>query len=177
MIMTSLLILILELTKIHNVQFRVPINAYYGPSIIRAKDVYKVKHPSEISALNLSRSENSYYCLQSKLYEAIYSSYLHNRLCSFTDMTIAWKLFLIFMSERTSSGYIYYALKLYSSGLSLRKRSQQQLSLLIKRNHVSIWNWIQKYKSKKILQNKKKKIQEVIIDETLIKVNSNYVWI
>ena len=42
------------------------------------------------------------------------------------------------MSEKTSLKYVYYALQLYSSGLSLRKTSQH-LSLIIKRNHVSVW--------------------------------------
>jgi putative transposase len=79
------------------------------------------------------------------------------------------------MSERTSLKYVYYALQLYSSGLSLRKTSQH-LSLIIKRNHVSVWNWIQKYEPKKILQ-KRDKIQEFIIDETLIKVSNDYVWV
>ncbi len=79
------------------------------------------------------------------------------------------------MSERTSLKYVYYALQLYSSGLSLRKTSQH-LSIIIKRNHVSVWNWIQKYEPKKILQ-KRNKIQEFIIDETLIKVSNDYVWV
>ena len=79
------------------------------------------------------------------------------------------------MSERTSLKYIYYALQLYSLGLSLRKTSQH-LSLIIKRNHVSVWNWIQKYKPKKMLQ-KRNKIQEFIIDKTLIKVSDDYVWV
>ena len=79
------------------------------------------------------------------------------------------------MSERTSLKYIYYALQLYSLGLSLRKTSQH-LSLIIKRNHVSVWNWIQKYKLKKMLQ-KRNKIQEFIIDKTLIKVSDDYVWV
>jgi putative transposase len=79
------------------------------------------------------------------------------------------------MSERTSLKYVYYALKLYSSGLSLR-RTSQHLSLIIKRNHVSVWNWIQKYKPNKIFQ-KRNKIQEFIVDETLIKVSNDSVWV
>ena len=77
--------------------------------------------------------------------------------------------------RRTSSKYVYYALQLYFSGLSLRKASQR-LSQFIKRNHVSIWNWIQRYKPRKILQTRCK-LSEFIIDETLIKVGSNYVWL
>jgi putative transposase len=80
------------------------------------------------------------------------------------------------MSERTSLKYVYYALKLYSSGLSLR-RTSQHLSLIIKRNHVSVWNWIQKYKPKKKIFQKRNKIQEFIVDETLIKVSDKDVWV
>ena len=64
---------------------------------------------------------------------------------------------------------------MYFSGLSLR-RTSQQLSCFIKRNHVSIWNWIQKYHPQKI-SAKSKKIDEFIIDETLFKVGSEYVWL
>jgi putative transposase len=77
--------------------------------------------------------------------------------------------------SRTSPKYVYYALQLYLSGLSPR-RTSQRLSRFIKRNHVSIWNWIQRYKPKKILQ-KRCKLSEFIIDETLIKVGSDYVWL
>jgi putative transposase len=77
--------------------------------------------------------------------------------------------------NRTPSEYIVYGLYLYFSGLSLRKTSER-LSGLIKRNHVSIWNWIQKYKPKKII-SKRKRIAEFIIDETLIKVGSEFIWL
>jgi putative transposase len=43
-------------------------------------------------------------------------------------------------------------------------------------NHVSIWNWIQKYKPKKIFE-RKKKIEEFIIDVTLIKIGSELIWL
>ncbi len=77
--------------------------------------------------------------------------------------------------NRTPSKYVYYGLYLYFSGLSLR-RTSERLSVLVKRNHVSIWNWIQKYHPKK-LSSKRKKISEFVIDETLIKVGSEYIWI
>ena len=79
--------------------------------------------------------------------------------------------------KRTPSEYICYGLYLYFSGLSLR-RASERLSYLIKRNHVSIWNWIQRYKPEKIA-SKRKKIEAYIIDETIIKVGSNYIglWI
>ena len=82
--------------------------------------------------------------------------------------------------SRTPSKYIYYALYLYFSGLlSLRKTSEHHLLPFVKRNHVSIWNWIQHYsRPKKILQRKRRrKVQEFIVDETLLKVGSQYVWV
>ena len=82
---------------------------------------------------------------------------------------------MLLKRDRTPLEYIYYALKLYFSGLSLRKTSQRLLPL-IKRNHVSIWNWIQRYKPKKIME-RRKRIVEFIIDETLIKVGNEYAWL
>lgn len=81
----------------------------------------------------------------------------------------------MFTRNKTPSKYVYYGLHLYFSGLSLRKASER-LSQMYKRNHVSIWNWIQKYKPLKI-QNRKRKILEYIVDETLIKIGSKYIWI
>jgi putative transposase len=80
-----------------------------------------------------------------------------------------------FKRSRTPSKYIYYALHLYFSGLSLRKTSEHLLPF-IKRNHVSIWNWIQHYKPTKIWQ-KRTKISQFIIDETLIRVGREVVWL
>jgi len=77
--------------------------------------------------------------------------------------------------DRKPSEYVKYGLYLYFSVLSLR-RTSERLSCLIKRNYVSIWNWIQKYKPKKII-SKKKRIAEFIIDETLIKVGSELIWL
>ena len=79
--------------------------------------------------------------------------------------------------SRTPSKYIYYALYLYFSGLSLRKTSEHLLPF-VKRNHVSVWKWIQHYRPKKILQMKRRrKVQEFIVDETLLKVGNQYVWV
>src|ERR687897_2756253 len=77
---------------------------------------------------------------------------------------------------RTPSKYIYHALYLYFSGLSLRKTSEHLLPF-VKRNHVSVWKWIQHYRPKKILQMKRRKVQEFIVDETLLKVGNQYVWV
>ena len=77
--------------------------------------------------------------------------------------------------NRTPSEYIGYGLYLYFSGLSLR-RTSERLSCFVKRNHVSVWNWIQKYHPQKI-SSKRKKVAEFIVDETIIKAGSEYVWL
>ena len=61
-------------------------------------------------------------------------------------------------------------------GLSLRKAADRLSDCFIKRNPFSIWNWIQKYNPQKI-SSKKKKIFEYVIDETIIKVGQEHIWI
>src|SRR4051812_23587889 len=46
----------------------------------------------------------------------------------------------------------------------------------IKRNPISIWNWIQRYNPKKI-SSKKSKVLEYVIDETVIKIGSELIWL
>ena len=84
----------------------------------------------------------------------------------------------MFTRNKTPPEYVYRGLYLYFSGLSLR-RTSQRLSCFIKRNHVLLakkWNWIQKYHPKKIL-TRSKRIFEFIVDETLLKVGSEYIWL
>jgi hypothetical protein len=72
--------------------------------------------------------------------------------------SIAWRCFISFVidrSSRTPSDYIGYGMYLYFSGMSLRMTSER-LAFLVKRNHVSIWNWIQKYKPQKVSIKRKK---------------------
>ncbi len=78
--------------------------------------------------------------------------------------------------NRTSPNIIGYGLYLYFLGLSFRNTSKALSFLKIaKISHVSIWNWIQKYRPCKYFKNKK--IQGYIIDETAIKEGSELVWI
>jgi putative transposase len=56
------------------------------------------------------------------------------------------------------------------------RRTSERLSHFIKRNHVSVWNWIQKYNPRKI-SSKKKKVDEFIVDETPIKIGSEFIWL
>src|SRR5215210_3323408 len=77
--------------------------------------------------------------------------------------------------NRTPSEYVGYGLYFYFSGLSLR-RTSEGLSHFVKRNHVSVWDWIQKYNPRKI-SSKRKKVDEFIVDETLIKTGSEFIWL
>jgi len=62
-------------------------------------------------------------------------------------------------------------------GLSFRNTANKALSflLLVKISPVSIWNWLQKYRPWKHLKNKK--IKEYIIDETIIKLGAESIWL
>ena len=79
--------------------------------------------------------------------------------------------------NRTPSQVIGYGLYLYFLGLSFRNTSKALSYLKIaKISHVSIWNWIQKYKPWKYIT--KTKIKEYIIDETVIKAGSSeLIWL
>ena len=79
--------------------------------------------------------------------------------------------------NRTSSSDIGHALYLYFLGLSTRGVAKAMFFLhKVKRSHVSIWKWIQKYHPQR-MSSKRKKIAEYIVDETLIKVGSELVWL
>jgi putative transposase len=82
---------------------------------------------------------------------------------------------MVVKRNRTPSKYVGYGLYLYFLGLSYRNTSKA-LSRFVKRSHVFIWKWIQKYRPKRIMR-KRKRTMEFIIDETMIKIGSNYMWI
>jgi len=80
--------------------------------------------------------------------------------------------------NRTSSEYIDYGLYLYFLGLSLRNVVKALSYLhIVKRSHVAIWKWIQKYCPQSISSTRRKKISEYIVDETMLKVGSEFVWL
>ena len=82
--------------------------------------------------------------------------------------------------NRTSSSYIGRALYLYFLGLSTRNVAKAMFCFRkVKRSHVllaKIWKCIQKYHPRKIL-SKRKRISEFIIDETLLKVGFEFIWL
>ena len=80
--------------------------------------------------------------------------------------------------NRTSSLDISHALYLYFLGLSTRSVSKAMFFLhKIRRSHVAIWKWIQKLHPSRKIDSKRKRISEFIIDETLLKVGSEYIWL
>ena len=80
--------------------------------------------------------------------------------------------------DRTSSEYIGYSLYLYFLGLSLRNVVKALSYLhLVKRSHVSIWKWIQKFHPKKISLVERKEVSEYIVDETVLKAGSENIWL
>ncbi len=81
--------------------------------------------------------------------------------------------------NRTPSNIIGYGLYLYFLGLSFRNAAKAlSFLLLVNISHVSIWNWLQKYKPKRHLKNKKiQKYSCIQKDETAIKAGSELIWL
>lgn len=77
--------------------------------------------------------------------------------------------------NRTKVKDIEYALHLYFNGLSLRNTATA-LSRFVHRSHTAAIrvDWIQKYKPKRMFY-RKTNVDEFIIDETQIKVGSEYI--
>jgi putative transposase len=78
--------------------------------------------------------------------------------------------------NRTSSEYIGYGLYFYFSGLSLRKTSERLSSCFIEKSCINLEMDANKsINQKRYLKGKRKKIEEFIIDETLIKIGSELI--
>lgn len=80
--------------------------------------------------------------------------------------------------NRTPSDYIDYGLYLYFLGLSLRNVVKALSYLhIVKRSHVAIWKWIQKFRHKKMSSTRRNKISEYIVDETILQVGPECIWL
>ena len=80
--------------------------------------------------------------------------------------------------NRTPSECIDYGLYLYFLGLSLRNVVKALSYMnIVKRNHVTIWNWIQKFHPKKKSLAERKEVSEYIVDETVLKAGSENIWL
>jgi putative transposase len=79
--------------------------------------------------------------------------------------------------SRTDPAVIAYGLYLYFSSRSYRFASKS-LEPIIKRTHVSIWKWVQKYsKLADRFKVKRHLVKEILVDETLLKVNGQAYWL
>ncbi|HET6590012.1 MAG TPA: hypothetical protein VFG45_07615 [Candidatus Nitrosocosmicus sp.] len=85
---------------------------------------------------------------------------------------------MICKRNRTPSEYIGYGLYLYFLGLSLRN-VVKALSYLhtVKRSHLSIWKWIQKFRHRRISSTRRNKIPDYIVDETILQVGLKFIWL
>jgi putative transposase len=79
------------------------------------------------------------------------------------------------LRKRTELEDIVYSLHLYFGGLSLRNTSKA-LSRFVQRSHIAIRDWIRKYKPER-LSYRKIMVSKFIIDETQLKVGSEYIWL
>ena len=80
--------------------------------------------------------------------------------------------------NRTSSSYIGRASYLYFLGLSTRNVAKAMFCFRkVKRSHVSIWKWIQKFRHRRISSTRRNKISEYIVDETILQVGPEYIWL
>ena len=78
---------------------------------------------------------------------------------------------------RTNPSIIAYGLYLYFNSRSYRFASKS-LEPIIKRTHVSIWKWVQKYASltdRFVIGGRR--IKDVFVDETLLKINGENYWL
>ena len=80
--------------------------------------------------------------------------------------------------NRTPSEHIGHGLYLCFLGLSLRNVVARALSCLhiVKRSHVVVWKWIQKYRPGR-KTGSRERISGYVVDEALIKTGSELVWL
>ena len=79
--------------------------------------------------------------------------------------------------NRTPSEHIGHGLYPYFLGLSLRNVARALSCLhIVKRSHVAVWRWIQKYRPGR-KTGSRKRISEYVVDEALIKTGSELVWL
>src|SRR5215472_7284613 len=78
---------------------------------------------------------------------------------------------------RTHPAIIGYSLHLYYSSRSFRLAAKC-LESLVKRSHVAIWKWVQRYA---FLADRfgtdRRKVRQIFVDETLVKIDGLEYWL
>jgi transposase-like protein len=80
-------------------------------------------------------------------------------------------------NNRTHPAIISYGLYLYFSSRSFRLAAKC-LESTIRRSHVAIWKWVQKYSNcadRFVVE--KCKIKKIFVDETLLKIDGHDFWL
>lgn len=79
---------------------------------------------------------------------------------------------------RTHPAVVSYGLYLYYSSRSFRLAAKCLSSFILKRSHVTIWKWIQRYV---FLANRfrtdRHKIRQILVDETLVEMDGLEYWL
>jgi putative transposase len=79
--------------------------------------------------------------------------------------------------NRTHPAIISYGLYLYFSSRSLRLAAKC-LESVIKRSHVSIWKWVQKYSDcANRFMTDRRLVKEIFVDETLLRIDGQDYWL
>ena len=80
--------------------------------------------------------------------------------------------------NRTDQAIIRYALYLYFSSRSLRLAAKC-LESIIKRSHVAIWKWVQKYANCLVdrFGTDRRQVKQLFVDETLLKIDGQNYWL
>jgi putative transposase len=82
--------------------------------------------------------------------------------------------------NRTDPAIISYGLYLYFSSRSFRL-SAKCLESIIKRSHVALWKWVQRYSELAAADNRfridRRQVKQIFVDETLLKVDGHEYWL
>lgn len=73
---------------------------------------------------------------------------------------------------------IRYGLYLYFSSRSFRLAARCMASSVMRRSHVSIWKWVQKYADyADRFETDRRLVKEIFVDETLLQVDGQNYWL
>ena len=80
---------------------------------------------------------------------------------------------------RTSPAIVSYGLYLYFSSRSFRLAAKCLSSYILKRSHVAIWKWVQKYSdcADRFLRTDKRLVRVIFVDETLLQIDGKDHWL
>jgi putative transposase len=79
---------------------------------------------------------------------------------------------------RTHPAIVRYGIYLYFSSRSFRLAARC-LESIIKRSHVAIWKWVQKYSgiADRLLSVNKPAVKKIFVDETLLQIDGQNYWL